>query len=73
MVARAPQDLSMPLMHGIGLSYYPRYISAAWKVKPVLTCNMYPAIATSVDVERIFSHGRLLLSHVRNRLTAQTT
>jgi hypothetical protein len=24
-------------------------------------------------VERIFSHGRLLLSHVRNRLTAQTT
>lgn len=29
--------------------------------------------ATSVDVERIFSRGRLLLSHVRNRLSAQTT
>ncbi|KDQ56487.1 hypothetical protein JAAARDRAFT_132812, partial [Jaapia argillacea MUCL 33604] len=29
--------------------------------------------ATSVDVERIFSCGRLLLSHVRNRLSAQST
>lgn len=31
------------------------------------------AIATSVDVERVFSKGRILLSHVRNRLSAQTT
>ncbi|EIW56574.1 hATC-domain-containing protein [Trametes versicolor FP-101664 SS1] len=29
--------------------------------------------ATSVDVERTFSRGRLLLSHVRNRLSAQST
>ena len=29
--------------------------------------------ATSVDVERTFSRGRLLLPHVRNRLSAQTT
>ncbi|THH29708.1 hypothetical protein EUX98_g4489 [Antrodiella citrinella] len=29
--------------------------------------------ATSVDVERIFSKGRLLLSHVRNGLTARST
>ncbi|KAL1936981.1 hypothetical protein VTO73DRAFT_2438 [Trametes versicolor] len=29
--------------------------------------------ATSVEVERIFSRGRLLLSHVRNRLTAEST
>lgn len=29
--------------------------------------------ATSVDVERVFSTGRLLLSHIRNRLSAQTT
>lgn len=29
--------------------------------------------ATSVDVERLFSQGRLVLSHVRNRLSAQTT
>jgi hypothetical protein len=30
-------------------------------------------IATSVDVERVFSRSRLLLSHIRNRLSAQTT
>ena len=30
-------------------------------------------LATSVGVERTFSRGRLLLSHVRNRLSAQTT
>jgi hypothetical protein len=29
--------------------------------------------ATSVDVERIFSRGRLVLTHVRNRLSAQTS
>lgn len=29
--------------------------------------------ATSVDVERTFSQGRLLLSHVRNRLSVQST
>ena len=30
-------------------------------------------LATSVDVERVFSHGCILLSHIRNRLSAQTT
>ena len=29
--------------------------------------------ATSVDVECIFSKGRLVLSHIRNRLSAQST
>ncbi|KIK80336.1 hypothetical protein PAXRUDRAFT_125061, partial [Paxillus rubicundulus Ve08.2h10] len=29
--------------------------------------------ATSVNVERLFSRGRLLLSHVRSRLSAQST
>ena len=29
--------------------------------------------ATSVDVERTFSQGRLLLSHVRGRLSVQST
>ncbi|KAG5641758.1 hypothetical protein H0H81_011016, partial [Sphagnurus paluster] len=28
---------------------------------------------SSVAVERVFSKGRLLLSHVRNRLSAQST
>jgi hypothetical protein len=30
-------------------------------------------LATSVDVERTFSQGRLLLSHIRNRLSVQST
>jgi hypothetical protein len=29
--------------------------------------------ATSTDVERVFSRGRILLSHIRNRLSAQST
>jgi hypothetical protein len=29
-------------------------------------------LATSVDVERVFSQGRLLLSHTRSRLSAQS-
>ena len=29
--------------------------------------------ATSVDVERVFSKGRLILSHVRNGLSVQST
>ena len=30
-------------------------------------------LATSVDVERAFSQGRILLSHTRNRLSAEST
>ena len=29
--------------------------------------------ATTVDVERVFSKGRILLPHVRNRLSVQST
>ncbi|KIM56126.1 hypothetical protein SCLCIDRAFT_133299 [Scleroderma citrinum Foug A] len=29
--------------------------------------------ATSIDVEQLFSRGHLLLSHVRSRLSAQST
>ncbi|KAG6807813.1 hypothetical protein H0H92_006346 [Tricholoma furcatifolium] len=29
--------------------------------------------ATSVDVERVFSRGRILLSHLRNRLSPRST
>ena len=40
------------------------------------TCNFSSPLiflATSVDVERTFSQGRILLSHVRNRLSVQST
>ena len=30
-------------------------------------------LATSVDVEHVFSQGRLLLSHIRSRLSVQST
>lgn len=36
-------------------------------------CLLLLRSATSVDVERTFSCGRLLLSHVRSHLSAQTT
>jgi hypothetical protein len=29
--------------------------------------------ATSTDVERVFSQGRIVLSHIRNRLSAEST
>ena len=29
--------------------------------------------ATSVDVERVFSQGRIVLSHLRSRLSVQST
>ncbi|KIK42772.1 hypothetical protein CY34DRAFT_82964, partial [Suillus luteus UH-Slu-Lm8-n1] len=38
-----------------------------------MALNYLSIPATSVDVERTFSHGRLLLSHVRSRLSTQTT
>jgi len=36
-------------------------------------CTDLFSLATSVDVERLFSKGWLLLSHVRSRLSAQST
>ena len=35
--------------------------------------DLTTSTATSVDVERVFSKGRLVLSHVRNGLSVQST
>ena len=35
--------------------------------------NTSTKLATSIDVERVFSQGHLLLSHVCSRLSVQTT
>jgi hypothetical protein len=42
---------------------------------PVLWCylDLIIILATSVDVERVFSKGRILLSHLRARLSVQST
>ena len=58
------------------------YLAWRWTTSqfPVCTLSCVTAIpvltsivATSVDVERVFSKGRILLSHVRNRLSVQST
>jgi len=36
-------------------------------------CLLIVPAATSVDVERTFSKGRILLSHLRNRLSVEST
>jgi hAT family C-terminal dimerisation region len=54
------------------------YLSIPGRLFSLITFVTLPAYgivltATSVDVERVFSRGRLLLSHVRSRLSAQST
>jgi hypothetical protein len=34
---------------------------------------IWKQLATSVDVERVFSQGRIVLSHLRSRLSVQST
>ena len=52
------------------------YLSCPGESQSALLCSLLFKLtliltATSVDVERLFSRGRLLLSHVRNRLSTQ--
>ena len=60
----------MTSLNGTGLSDNSRYVqpfhlSCCW----TLTCST----ATSVDVERLFSRGRLVLSHTRSQLSVAST
>ena len=69
MVAWMSLDLSMSFAHGLRLSDYPWYvfisISTMW--------GIIHYTATSVDVERLFSKGCILLPHLCNCLSAQLT
>ena len=38
-----------------------------------LIWTKFSSLATSVDVKRVFSKGRLILSHIRNRLSVDST
>jgi len=59
----------MALTHGHGLFDHPRCVSR----HVIFYIDQFLLVATSVDVERLFSHGQVLLSHNHNRLSAQTT
>ncbi len=70
MVEQEPVYLSPTLSDGIGLLIDTRYVTQLQSLVLDLTAAN---TATSVDVERVFSKGRLVLSHVRNRLSVQST
>src|ERR1700677_3165502 len=51
-------------------------ITSLFRVRPLTSLpvlNAYNCPAMTVDVERVFSQGRLVLSHVRSRLSVQST
>ena len=61
-----------PCLSRMGLDY----LSIPGMFSDYSMCQIYYnncSLATSVDVERVFSRGRLILSHVRSQLTAQST
>ncbi|KAH9009995.1 hypothetical protein EDB84DRAFT_1570881 [Lactarius hengduanensis] len=57
----------------------PRHPNAARNTPPTchdpdpIRASILPPYTTSIDVERVFSQGRLLLSHVRSRLSVHST
>ena len=69
MVGRELTNLPVSLSDGLRLFVYTRYVLSYYY------CCIYSDnfLATSVDVERVFSKGRLVLSHVRNGLSVQST
>ena len=69
MVGRKPTNLPASLSDGLRLFVYTRYVLSYYY------CCIYSDnfLATSVDVEHVFSNGRLVLSHVRNGLSVQST
>lgn len=69
MVAQPKGTLPSTFPYGPGLLVNTRYVSS---LKDVHSAYSIPT-ATSVDVERIFSKGRIVLSHLRNQLSVQST
>jgi hypothetical protein len=68
VVAHETSTLSLTLPDGSRLPVNTQcalfYISHTWS---------HDSTATSVDIEQVFSKGRLILSHVQNRLSVQST
>lgn len=68
-MVRTQIRLSSPLLDGGGLFVNPRYVVLFFILSRL---ELKDILATSVDVERTFSQGRLLLSHIRSRLSVQS-
>jgi hypothetical protein len=66
----ASWNVPLSFAYGVRLFICPWYVNLC--PSHIIICLIY-LLATSVDVEHIFSHGRLILSHVRSRLSAQST
>jgi hypothetical protein len=69
VVAREAEDVPTSFSNGPGLSFHPWYVNCVILMPLVLIFST----ATSVDVERLFSRGRLILSHTRSRLSVAST
>jgi len=65
------QRLVYPRLHRMALDYLT--IPGVYITSLLLFLFWLLCLATSVDVERVFSQGRLLLSHVCSRLSVQST
>ena len=71
MVVWAPHNVSHSLANGIRLFVNPRYVFSRFEYLFINSNNTSPA--TSVNVKWVFSHGRLILSHVHSHLLVQST
>jgi hypothetical protein len=60
-----------PRLSRMGLDY--GCIPGKFGPRSLLCTTLIALSATSTEVERVFSRGHLLLSHIRNRLSAQST
>ena len=69
MVGRETKFLPSPLSNGPQLSVYSWYVLVSQARKS----NKLAYPATTVDVERMLSKGCLILSHIRNRLSVNST
>ena len=71
MPARSCRNTSLSILitDGTGLSLNPWYVTYF----VILFYCWLPSVATSVDVEHVFSKGQIPLSHVHNWLSVQST
>lgn len=65
------RQTQFPRLSRMALDYLS--IPGTWSSYETRFSRAHAFVATSVEVERCFSRGRIIVSHLRNRLTGQTT